>query len=242
MLAHPHFVDVCTVRTVMQELARHTGVPWSGSSRSISVQTPHGTVRLSLAQGPFPEETRVPRHISNHPPARPAPGPIGPFECHLFGVHHLPVAENWSEAAWEDPQDPSNDLRSQRLDSRQQVLLDRASLFPLLRPDARSQARILSSPCHHLVSRVRRVTGELSAAWQDDAQAPLWRVHQLTAPETWHVQGSVRGRSASLCSIAFLDFGLVGVDVRSHQTNTCAPRGYVRPRCWCAQLPGCIHP
>ena len=208
--------------------------------------------------------------------------------CDLFGVHHLPVTENWSEAAWEDPQDPSNDLRSQHLDSRQQVLpntdlarganaeatvaacqarafagshywttasevgpqlavrlparygwehttvhtaellamlaalrwrrpgewsllvLDRASLFPLLRLDARSQARILSSPCHHLVSRVHAVTGELAAAWQDDAPAPLWRVHQLTAPETWHVQGNVQGRSASLCSIPFLDFGLVG--------------------------------
>ena len=72
MLAHPQFADVPTVRTVMQELARHTGVPWSGSSRSISVQTPHGTVRLSLAQRALPEETRVPRPISNHPPARPA--------------------------------------------------------------------------------------------------------------------------------------------------------------------------
>ena len=227
------------------------------------------------------------------------------LECDLFGVHHLPVTENWSEAAWDDPQDPSNDLRSQHLDNRQQVLpntdlalfadgganaeatvaacqarafagahywttasevgpqlavrlparygwehttvhtaellamlaalrwrrpgewnlivLDRASLFPLLRLDARSQARILSSPCHHLVARVRTVTGELSAAWQNNAPAPLWRVHQLTAPETWHVQGSVQGRSASLCSIPFLDFGLVGVHVRSHQTNTCAP-------------------
>ena len=38
------------------------------------------------------------------------------LECDLFGVHHLPVVENWSVAAWEDPQDPSN------LDSRQQVL------------------------------------------------------------------------------------------------------------------------
>ena len=72
------------------------------------------------------------------------------------------------------------------------LVLDRASLFPLLRLDARSQARILSSPCHHLVSRVRTVSRELSAAWQDDAPAPL-RVHQLTAPETWHVQGTLQG-------------------------------------------------
>ncbi|CAE7837193.1 unnamed protein product [Symbiodinium sp. CCMP2592] len=227
------------------------------------------------------------------------------LECELFGVHHLPIAEDWSAAAWEHPQDPSNDLRSQHLDSKQQILpnvdiglfadggangeatvaacqarafagphywntasaagpqlavrlparygwehttvhtaellamlaalrwrrpgawnllvLDRASLFPLLQQNVHKQNRILSSPCLHLVSRVHTVTGELSSAWRDHAPTPLWRAHQLTAPETWHVQGNVQGRSASLCSIPFLDFGLVGVHVRSHQANTTAP-------------------
>ena len=59
------------------------------------------------------------------------------------------------------------------------LVLDRASLFPLLRLDAHTLARILSSPCQHLACRVHTVTRELSNSWRDGAPTPLWRTHQL---------------------------------------------------------------
>ena len=72
---------------------------------------------------------------------------------------------------------------------------------------------------------MRKIISELEAAWQDTAVKPKWRIDQEESPSKWNVQtrSDEDDKSRWMSKISFVKFGLVGVDVKSHQTNSTIP-------------------
>ncbi|CAE7343083.1 unnamed protein product [Symbiodinium sp. CCMP2592] len=108
------------------------------------------------------------------------------------------------------------------------LVLDRSSLFPLLAVEFTvSSKSVLARSCQHLVSRVHAVIRALKSAWSNLVPMPCWRSHQLSFPGRWNVQQDSHGRSITLCRIAFAEHGLVGIDVKSHQTDSPIPNSFI---------------
>ena len=107
------------------------------------------------------------------------------------------------------------------------AVMDRSALFPVMERvssgPASSWFSCVSAP---LEMRLRRILGRLSRAWDDSDQPPSWRLSQMARPELWNVKRSDPDdplRSISMCAIAFDRFGLVGVDIKSHQVGPPCP-------------------
>ena len=105
---------------------------------------------------------------------------------------------------------------------------DRSSLFSLLRSlsDAHTPQGVLRSANIPLATRVQTTLQRLKKSWVSPPTAlPSWRLHQITFPDQWNVQKLEAERHVwySQIEIAFCEFGLVGVDVRSHQVGAKVP-------------------
>ena len=102
------------------------------------------------------------------------------------------------------------------------LVFDRSALFSSLRAAVKSMpAHILSSSCLTLVTQLRHILLELDKAWSPASPKPSWRLHQEQFPSMWDVTLPLRDKQRSFSKIAFLRSGVVGVDVRSHQSCSC---------------------
>ena len=110
-------------------------------------------------------------------------------------------------------------LRWSRPDRWNLLVVDRSSLFPLLRACAEGDpTRLLRFSCVHLMSRLRAVKRKLIRSWTGADNPPRWRLDQARRPERWTVSEPLpSGRARSLCEIAYSEHGLVGIDIGSHQ-------------------------
>ena len=140
-------------------------------------------------------------------------------------------------------------LRWRRPDRWNLLVLDRSSLFPLLRACAEGDpTRLLRFSCAHLMTRLRAVKRELICSWTGRDKPPLWRQDQLAHPEWWTIAEPLPGGGVrDLCHIAHCDYGLVGIDISSHQgpdthTIPVLVEGNERQDAGCAQAPSCSLP
>ena len=110
-------------------------------------------------------------------------------------------------------------LRWRRPDRWNLLVLDRSSLFPLLRACAEGDpTSLLRFSCAHLMTRLRAVKRELIRSWSGRDNPPLWRKDQLEHPERWTIAEPLPdGRERKLCHMAYCDHGMVGIDISSHQ-------------------------
>ena len=115
-------------------------------------------------------------------------------------------------------------LRFRRPDQWHLLVFDRSALFSSMRVAvAGSVSRLVSSQCSPLVVMLKHVFGELRRAWSGFVPAPSWKLHQQRFPHQWNIQLPVDGHQRTFSRIAFAEDGVVGVDIRSHQTNTSLP-------------------
>ena len=104
------------------------------------------------------------------------------------------------------------------------LVFDRSALFSTLRAAVKSMpAHILSSSCLTLVTQLRHILLELEKAWSPASPKPSWRLHQEQFPSMWDVTLPLRDKQRSFSKLAFLHSGVVGVDIRSHQSSSCLP-------------------
>ena len=100
---------------------------------------------------------------------------------------------------------------------------DRGSLFSLtskLSDDGPLLKAIPRSANIPLASRLSGILARLQVAWPGTPPLPpTWRMHQTMHPHKWNVQQLLLARPAWYSQIAFCNYGLVGVDVRSHQSQ-----------------------
>ena len=103
---------------------------------------------------------------------------------------------------------------------------DRSSLFAALR-EAADPAALWPSmgACVPLEGRLRAILRRIANSWSGDSSTPLWRDDQELHPEKWDVRIPLEaeGKPKWMSKISFNRFGLVGVDVKSHQVNTAFP-------------------
>ena len=61
--------------------------------------------------------------------------------------------------------------------------------------------------------------------WTGESGIPIWRDDQIRNPEKWEVKIPFEPDSSPkwMSKISFDQFGLIGVDVKSHQTNSSYP-------------------
>ena len=103
---------------------------------------------------------------------------------------------------------------------------DRSSLFSLITKlsDGPLLKAILRSANIPLASRLSGILARLQVAWPGTPPLPpAWRMHQTMHPHKWNVQQLLLARPAWYSQIAFCNYGLVGVDVRSHQSGEPIP-------------------
>ena len=106
---------------------------------------------------------------------------------------------------------------------------DRSALFQVLkRACSQSATSRLASPCIPLDARLHNIMLAMASAWDDNDQPtpPRWRLDQVQQPEHWNVTSPNehnRSRTTKLSELAFQEHGLIGVDVKSHQTTTTIP-------------------
>ena len=112
-------------------------------------------------------------------------------------------------------------LRWRRLNAWNLLVVDRSALFPVLRACVENgSVGLRKYSCLPLMARLRGVLEEMKDHWSGTARKPVWRRDQETNPARWEItRPREDGGAYSLCHIAFCRFGLVGVDIRSHQTE-----------------------
>jgi hypothetical protein len=117
-------------------------------------------------------------------------------------------------------------LRWRRLDAWNLLVGDRSALFDVLsRVSTGSHNQLMHYSCAPLEARLARICRELELAWSSSGPKPSWRLSQEHDPEIWNVYRTepVSGRVKCYSRIAFSRFGLVGLDVKSHQIETSIP-------------------
>jgi hypothetical protein len=78
-----------------------------------------------------------------------------------------------------------------------------------------------------LACRLRHICLELRDAAAALPSPPSWRMQQVHMPHIWNVRRPVGGRPKWFSEVAFCRWGLVGVDVKSHQADTDIPHPVV---------------
>ena len=115
-------------------------------------------------------------------------------------------------------------LRFRRADNWHLLVFDRSALFDSLRTaSAGSLSKLLSAPSLHLVSLLKYGLDDLRHAWAAQATPPSWRLHQLAFPQHWNVRMPLNDKMRTFSRIAFVEDGVVGLDIRSHQQYTTLP-------------------
>ena len=103
---------------------------------------------------------------------------------------------------------------------------DRSALFSALKEAA--------DPCSlwptkgarlPLEGRLRAILRRIASAWTGESGIPIWKDDQIRNPEKWEVRIPFEPDSKPkwMSNILFDQFGLIGVDVKSHQTNSSYP-------------------
>ena len=109
-------------------------------------------------------------------------------------------------------------------DSWNLLVYDRSSLFNVLSACVTRPLRgLLLLACSPIVVRLKRVLRRLERSWTGSATVPSWRLHQARHPSHWNRSLPVDGKMRRMSSISFNTFGLVGVDIKSHQVNSEIP-------------------
>ena len=104
------------------------------------------------------------------------------------------------------------------------LVFDRSALFSCIRTAAQSPPpHILASPCLTLLTQLRHLLTELDRCWLPTAPKPAWRLHQEHLPSMWNVSYPRHGKLRSFASISYTGSGVVGVDIRSHQSESSLP-------------------
>lgn len=90
----------------------------------------------------------------------------------------------------------------------------------------RTADHILKGCCVPVATRLLHIIAELDEEWREVAPKPAWRINQDLHPEGWTVQRQESedpGRNKWYSQIAYHRCGLVGVDIKSHQSGTYIP-------------------
>ena len=106
------------------------------------------------------------------------------------------------------------------------LVADRSALFHILnKASVGDEAMLLKQNCQPWVTRLWHILRERAAAWKPGVQIPSWRLQQIELPSAWNIQlaGEADSSSKWYSRIAFSRFGLVGVDIKSHQSRTALP-------------------
>ena len=103
---------------------------------------------------------------------------------------------------------------------------DRSAMFAALR-DAADPGSIWPSrsACLPLEGRLRSIMRLMAMAWIGSSDIPQWKADQTRNPGTWEVRMVLDPdpKPKRMSRISFDQHGLVGVDVKSHQTSTLIP-------------------
>ena len=83
--------------------------------------------------------------------------------------------------------------------------------------------QLLASSCCTLVLHLKKALQHLGHHWTGHAPCPSWRQHQESFPQHWNSSTAIDGRRVVTSRIAFEHQGIVGLDIKSHQTGPPAP-------------------
>ena len=103
---------------------------------------------------------------------------------------------------------------------------DRSALFAVIRRALEQRGGdITSSPCAPLESRLRVVIREICEGFAPACSRPSWLLNQGEEPARWNVWRQEDGEESRKCwcQVAVRRPGLVGVDVKSHQSGAGRP-------------------
>ena len=106
------------------------------------------------------------------------------------------------------------------------LVFDRSSLFQVMHSALRGTLhQLLHSSCCTLVLLLRRVLKQLEQAWDGPCPLPAWKLHQNQQhfPTHWHTFAPASGKLKCHSRIAFEAIGLVGLDIKSHQSGSPLP-------------------
>ena len=115
-------------------------------------------------------------------------------------------------------------LRFRAMDRWHLLVFDRSSLAHALRVSIEgSLHQLLALSCCPLVLHLKRVLQQLGRHWTGNAPSPSWRQHQEAFPQHWNSSTAIDGRPVVTSRIAFQHQGVVGLDIKSHQSGPPAP-------------------
>ena len=116
-------------------------------------------------------------------------------------------------------------LRFRTPNAWQLLVFDRSSLFNGMHTAlAGSLHHIQASACIPQLSIIRRALLHLRSSWAS-APKPSWKLHQETYPKHWEAKlvDPTTHKSVTLSRIAYESDGVVGLDIKSHQTDSTSP-------------------
>ena len=103
---------------------------------------------------------------------------------------------------------------------------DRSALFSSLQEHADPTSLWpAKGACLPLEGRLRAILRRLASTWTGECELPFWKNDQIRNPEKWEVRISLEPelKTKRMSKISFYQFGLTGLDVKSHQTNSSYP-------------------
>ena len=104
------------------------------------------------------------------------------------------------------------------------LVFDRSSFGHAMRASVSgSLHQLLASSCCTLVLHLKKELQHLGHHWTGHAACPSWRQHQESFPQHWNSSTAIDGRRVVTSRIAFEHQGIVGLDIKSHQTGPPAP-------------------
>ena len=109
---------------------------------------------------------------------------------------------------------------------------DRSALFDALKEAADpSSIWPARGACLPLEGRLRLILQQTAGAWNGDNNMPRWKMYQIQNPDIWEVRLALDPdpKPKLMSKVSFNQFGLAGVDVKSHQTRTAIPYPVVFP-------------
>eukprot|EP00439_Symbiodinium_sp_Y106_P055377 s232_g7.t1 len=160
-------------------------------------------------------------------------GPLGDYWGTSYAVSQrqvgrLPVRIGWENSGVHEAELAAmlGSLRYRRSRDWMLLVADRSALFHILNKVSEGdEAVLLKQRCQPWVTRLWHILRERAAIWKPDVQTPSWRLQQVELPSAWNIQLPDAEASTSrwFSRIAFSRFGLVGVDIKSHQTLSALP-------------------
>ena len=103
---------------------------------------------------------------------------------------------------------------------------DRSALFDALKKTVNTSSIWPSrGACLPLEGRLRSIMRQTASAWNDCGDMPRWKVDQVQNPGAWEVRMVLDPdpKPKWMSKVSFNQFGVVGVEVKSHQTRTAIP-------------------